>query len=114
MSPEARSNYPSEPMRPGEVLSIKAETFPEEVFIAVNGLITERLHGQYAQFTVKALVSRMEELGLEKSEVKKRGWDKVGAVYKQAGWDVHYSYPGSDDRDYDPYYSFGTKGERSW
>jgi hypothetical protein len=116
MAPEAGPDYPNRPIRPEEVLATKAETFPDEVYIAVNGLIAEQLHGQYARLTVKALVKRMEELGLDGKEVKRRGWDRVGAIYKQAGWDVTYHYPSwyDDDRDFDPYYYFGTKGPRSW
>ncbi len=114
MSPEAAPNYPNKPIRPDEILSIKAETFPEEVFIAVNGLIIERMHGQYARFTVKALRRRMEELGLDRQDITERNYDRVGAVYQQAGWDVSYHSPSYEDRDYDPYYTFGTKGPRSW
>lgn len=114
MSPESQPNYPNKPIRPDEVLATKAETFPEEVFIAVNGLIAERLRGQYAKLTIRALRKRMIELGLDKQEIEERGWDRVGAVYEQAGWEVSFHSPGYDDRDFDPYYSFHTKGSRCW
>jgi hypothetical protein len=114
MSPESQPRYPSQPIRPNEVLSVKQDTFPEEVFIAVNGLIAERLHGQYARISVKGLMRRMEQLGLDREEAKERGWSKVGGVYKAAGWDVTYHSPSGDDLDFDPYYSFNTQGERSW
>jgi hypothetical protein len=114
MSAEVRLNYPSKPLQPQEVLAVKAETFPEEVYIAVNGLIAERLSGQIATFTIKALKSRIVELGLDKAEIEERGWHKVGAIYKQAGWNVHLHYPSEDDRDFDPYYSFDSQGPRSW
>lgn len=114
MSPENMANYPSEPIRPGEVLAIKTETFPEEVFIAVNGLITERLSGQYASFTIKALKKRMEDLGLDRDEINERRWDQVGSVYQELGWDVSLHSPSMDDYDFDPYYYFATNGPRIW
>lgn len=115
MSPETHPTYPNRPLRPDEVLATKAETFPEEVYIAVNGLIAERLHGQYAQFTIKALRKRMIELGLDKQEISDRGWDRVGSIYESAGWNVNYCYPSSDDdSDYEPYYIFDTQSVRSW
>ncbi len=115
MSPEIAPHYPNKPISPAEVLSTKAESFPEEVYIAVNGLITECMQGQYAKFTVKALTKRMEELGLNGKEIRERNWHQVGAVYEQAGWEVHYHYPDSEaTRGFDPYYTFYTKGPRSW
>lgn len=115
MPQESLPNYPNRPLRPEEVLSVKAETFPEEVYIAVNGLLAERLHGQYAQISIKGLINRMVQLGLDKKEIKERGWEKVGAVYEQAGWNVDYHGPSMDDvYDFDPYYSFNTQGPRSW
>lgn len=114
MSPETSPNYPSAPIRPEDVLAVKMESFPDEVFIAVNGLIAERLQGQYAHITQKDIRQRMEELGLDKAEAKRRGWDDVGAIYQQAGWGVSYHSPGMDDNDYEPYYTFNTKGPRSW
>lgn len=115
MSLENQPNYPNQPLRPDEVLSVKAETFPQEVYIAVNGLLAERLHGQFAQISIKGLIARMEQLGLDKKEIVERGWDRVGAVYKQAGWDVDYHAPSMDDAyDFDPYYRFNTQGPRSW
>lgn len=114
MSPEFEPNYPAQPITPDEVLKVKAETLPEEVFIAVNGLIAERLHGQYAKFSVKALVKRMTELGLEEEEINKRNWNRIGSIYQNAGWDVSFRSPGLDDNDFDPYYSFNTKGARNW
>ncbi len=114
MKPESAPNYPAVPISPDEVLGVKAESFPEEVYIAVNGLIAERIQGQYARFTVKALVKRMVALGLEETEVRQRNWQQVGAIYQKAGWEVSYRSPGMDDNDFEPYYSFHTKGARSW
>ncbi len=115
MPPESNRNYPNRPLKPNEVLTTQMETFPEEAFIAVNGLIAERLNGQYAKFTIKALRKRMVELGLDQEEIKTRGWDRVGSIYKSNGWDVNYHYPASDDdANFDPYYIFKTDGYRSW
>ncbi len=114
MSPERQPNYPAQPLRPAEVLAAKVETIPDEAFIAMNGLITERLHGEFARVTVKALIGRMVELGLDRKEIKQRGWDRLGSIYKEAGWEVTYNSPSMDDNDYDPYYYFKTKGTRSW
>src|SRR4051812_4515043 len=114
MSPEQQSRYPNRPLKPAELLEAKLETFPDEVFIAVNGLIAERLQGQYARFSVKALHKRMVELGLNKKEVQEKGWDNIGSIYKQEGWDVTYHSSSDDDFDFDPYYFFNTNGPRSW
>jgi len=115
MSPETGPNYPTHPIRPEEVLATKIESFPEEVFIAVNGLIAECLVGQRARIERKTIIKRLVELGLDGTEAEKRGWDRVGAIYKQAGWDVSYNYPSLDSvRDFDPYYIFNTQGPGSW
>lgn len=113
MSPE-QPNYPTQPIRPNEVLAVKRETLPGEVFVAVNGLIAERLQGQYARITINGLMKRMEELGLEKQEIKERGWHKVGSVYEEAGWNVSYHSPSGDDLDFEPYYRFNTQGPQGW
>jgi len=114
MSPEVQPEYPAKPMTPHEVVSVKAESLPDEVFIAVNGLIAERLSGTYARFTVKALQKRMVELGLDGKEIRERNWDRVGSVYKQAGWKVNYFSPHAESLDFDPYYTFDTNGPRNW
>jgi len=114
MSPENQPHYPNRPIVPEDVLRVRAESFPDEVYVAVNGLIAERLQGQYALISVKGLVQRMVELGLDRKEIKEKGWDKVGAVYKQAGWKVEYIGQSIDDvYDFDPYYSFNSQGPRS-
>ena len=116
MAPEQHPSYPHRPMRPEEVHGVQMETFPEEVFVAVNGLIAERRLGELSRFTVKALRERMVELGLDQKEIGQRGWDRIGAIYQQAGWEVSYHSPSAwdDGRDYDPYYVFKSTGHRSW
>ena len=100
MSPESYPDYPAKPVRPDEIIATRINTFPDEVFIAVNGLIAERLHGQYATFTINALRKRMEVLGLDKQEIKEKGWDRIGSIYEQNGWKVYYHSPSMDDSDF--------------
>jgi hypothetical protein len=114
MPPNTEPRYPARVMSPDEVLDVKAETLPDEVYIAVNGLIAESLSGQYANVTITALRKRLRDMGLSTKEVRERSWDQVGAVYKKAGWDVSVHYPGEDSNDFAPYYSFKTQGQRSW
>ncbi len=114
MGPEIQPNYPTTPIAPANILEVRAETLPEEVYIAVNGLIAEKLHGQIARFTIKALTKRMVELGLDENEIKQRNWTRIGSVYKEMGWKVQYIYPSEDDRDFDSYYYFDSSGPRSW
>lgn len=115
MSHEINHQYPNRPLGPEELLATQMETLPEEVFMAVNGLIAERLRGKYARFTVNALRKRMTELGLDQDEIVERGWDRIGSIYKSAGWEVRYNTPASDDDiDFEPYYYFTTNGQRRW
>lgn len=83
------------------------------MFIAVNGLIAEKMVGRYAKVPVTELIGRMVTLGLDKKEIKKRGWSNIGSLYEKAGWDVSYSSLSWDDDGpgFDPYYTFSSESQ---
>lgn len=93
MSPKAINEFPGRVLSPSELVAERGQHFPDEVFVAVNGLIAERLEGQYADITLKALANRMVKLGLKRADIRKNNWDQVGSIYKSAGWDVKYYSP---------------------
>ena len=85
------------PIKPGEVVKQKKESFPDEVFEAFNELIGEKFSGYCAQFKQDSVVVRMVQKGLSRADIFDKGWLDVEDVYRTHGWDVEYDSPGYNE-----------------
>lgn len=102
MSPEIMRR----PISPEEALEVKVElVIPEEVYIAVNGLIAQNLHRDRATVLQKDIVEKLVQSGMNKNEIFARKWLDVEDSYREAGWDVMYDKPGYCET-YDAYFEF--------
>lgn len=87
----------SKPIRPQDVGAAKAEYFPSAVFDAFNAEIAHRYFGGLAVVKQGAVVDRLVEAGLKRSEIYSSGWLNVEDAYREAGWVVRYEKAGFNE-----------------
>jgi hypothetical protein len=87
------------PIKPSEVVALKKETFPDEVFTAFNALIAQNVSGGTARVLQKHAVARMieefEKAGKKtnSAEIYTNHWLDIEEVYAKSGWNVEYDKP---------------------
>lgn len=99
------------PIRPAEVVKLKAEIMPDGVIEAFNELIAKNWDGRSA--TVKqdealaAVLKKMRavEPGLKREDVFKRHWLDVEDIFRASGWRVEFDKPGYCEN-YDAFFVF--------
>lgn len=97
------------PIKPEEVLSLKKEGIPDEVFEVFNALIAQSFRGGQASIKLRDVVEMLEGKGLKRDEAYQKGWLDIEGLYRKAGWKVVYDSPGYNES-YDAYYVF-SKGK---
>src|SRR3989344_354790 len=97
-----------QPIRPGEVKSVKAKNFPDAVFESFNELIAEKFSGGAATLQQKDVVARMVSKGLKKKKIFDKGWLDVEQSYRAVGWSVIYDKPAYNES-YEPTFRFSIK-----
>jgi hypothetical protein len=85
------------PIKPAEVGSLKSTVFPAPVFDAFNAEIAAKHCNGLATVYQDAVVDRMVNAGLLKSEIMANGWLNVEDAYRDAGWSVTYHKPGYNE-----------------
>lgn len=87
----------SKPIRPDEIGNNKAALIPAAVFDAFNAEITLRFDEGSAQVMQDAVVRRLVDGGMNRSEIFSAGWLNVEDAYREAGWRVTYQKPGFNE-----------------
>jgi hypothetical protein len=106
------------PIKPNEVLTLKAKTIPDAMFQAVNEMIAKNWNGSSATVRKDDLLERYFKITGKTNNRENR--DKLydghaldfEDFYRKEGWDVHYSSPCYGDADFEPYFEFKVKGKR--
>lgn len=97
---------PKGPITPDEVMDLKKDSLPQEVFDAFNHLIAKTWDGHSAvvkQKEAAALIASKTESTTD--QVYKNHWLDVEEVYRTSGWIVLYDKPGFNES-YDAYFVF--------
>ncbi len=81
----------SGPISPKEVATMKANTFPSEVFDAFNELIAKKFVNGSANVKQKDVVNLIKEKMNDKPF--SYDWLNVEAAYEALGWEVSYDKP---------------------
>lgn len=109
MTSELRSGeFKTAPISPDQVVEAKSESLPDEVFVVVNELITEKLLNGSATILQKDILARLEACGLNRSQIFEKGWLNFEELYRQAGWEVGYDKPGYNETG-EAYFIFSDK-----
>ena len=85
------------PIRPEEVVELKKQQIPSEVFETINRLIGERIVGGEVTIKQDDIVEELVIKGLQSAEIFRRGWLNVEPAYQDAGWKVAYDKPGYNE-----------------
>ncbi len=91
---------------PEEVINLKADHIPDEVFDAWNSIIAQNWNGHRSFFKLKELVDTIK-IATGKTtheEIKKEGWLDLEPIYRAKGWKVEYQ-PGYNET-YDAFFEF--------
>ncbi len=94
-----------EPIRPDEVVSLKATQIPDQVIGVFNTLIAENWKGDRAAIKQDLVMERLESLAIPRHLAFANHWLDVEDVYRAAGWVVEYDKPGYNE-DYDAFFVF--------
>jgi hypothetical protein len=87
----------SKPIRPQDVGAAKTECIPAAVFDAFNAEISARFSGRSATVMQEAVVARLVDGGMKRSEIFAAGWLNVEEEYNASGWKVRYEKPGFNE-----------------
>jgi hypothetical protein len=84
------------PIRPDEVVALKATLIPDEVIEAFNELIAENMSGGSSSFTQDKVVTRIlsKMPDTSRDALYDNHWLDVEDVYRAEGWKVEYDKPG--------------------
>ena len=100
------------PMKPSEVVPLKATMLPPEVCDVINEMIAKHWDGDSAMVFQTDLANAMvAALGIPKAEVYARKYLDFEPVYREAGWIVSYDRPGYCET-YDPSWTFKRRRTR--
>jgi hypothetical protein len=106
------------PIKPSEVLDLKAKTIPDAMIQAVNEMIAKNWNGRSATVRKDDLLERYFKIKGHTNNRENR--DKLyddhaldfEDFYRKEGWKVNYSSPCYGDSDFEPYFEFEVKGKR--
>lgn len=88
----------AKPIKPNEIIAIKKEQFPEEVFEVVNEIIAKYWDGYSSSFLQKELAKAIaSKLKCTTAEVYKNHYLDIEEMYEEAGWNVVYDKPGYNE-----------------
>jgi hypothetical protein len=75
-----------------------AQTFPNEVITAINGLLTATGYQEKHVFRPEQVRTALGAIGLDTTTIIRNGYMNFEPIYQAAGWDVQYvdATPGSD------------------
>lgn len=93
MSPEIKRG----PMSPAELMERQTQQIPDEVYIAFNALISQRIMNGRATVLQNEVMSVLERQGMNRREVFKNHWLDVEESYREKGWKVEYDKPGYNE-----------------
>lgn len=94
------------PIRPNEIKL--EETFPDEVILAFNELITENYRNGKSSFKSNDIIARIEnKMGISRASIYKSHFLDVESLYRKNGWEVKYEQPCMGD--FEPYFEFTKK-----
>jgi hypothetical protein len=106
------------PIKPSEVLELKAETIPNAMFQAVNEMIAKMWDGSSATIRKEDLLERYFKIvGLRNDRANRDKLYDDHALdfehfYLKEGWNVKYESPCYGESDFEPYFEFKVKGKR--
>ena len=87
------------PIKPEEILDKKTETIPDEMFQAINELITLNWNGNEAKFRQDDLIERyLQKIGQDNLQsnrdiIFKNHYLDFEDIYRKEGWHVSYDKP---------------------
>lgn len=88
----------AEPIGPDEVVAVKTESIPEEVFETFNELIARHYNGDqaviYQDDVMDILMKKLSRTTHTADDVYRNHWLDVEDSYRAKGWSVHYDRPG--------------------
>lgn len=87
----------SKPVRPEDIADAKTVQIPAAVFDAFNAEIALRYDNGWAKVKQAAVVERLVNGGMQRSEIFSAGWLNVEEAYRGVGWDVWYEKPGFNE-----------------
>lgn len=100
-------------LSPQEIMELKQDLLPPEVFEAVNQLLAKNVSQYgYAHIKQDVVVQVLEELGLERADIFKNHWLDFENAYREAGWEVVYDQPGFNET-YEAYFKFSIPRQHS-
>lgn len=92
------------PVKPDEIVNLKASVTPPEVFDVVNELIALNWDGSRANFTLTAVKERIRAK-LGSVDLK---WLDFEPIYRENGWGVSYDRPAYNES-YEANFTFKKK-----
>jgi hypothetical protein len=100
------------PIKPEDVVGLKQEIVPDEVFEVFNLLIAQNFKGGSANVLQKDVVELLLEKGLSRSDIYNKGWLDIEPVYRENGWKVEYDKPGYNES-YEASFNFSARKGKS-
>ena len=96
------------PIKPKDVVSVKAKSFPPEVIEVFNELIAKNYSNGSSTVLHKHVVDALVKKGLKKDDIYDNHWLDVEEIFEKNGWDVFYDKPGYCES-YDASFKFSVK-----
>lgn len=103
------------PIKPTDVIAIKADIIPDFVIAAFNKCIAKHYSGKQSIFTQDEVIETIIELGGDKLPKQDKRlyifdnkWLNVEEIYRISGWGVVYDKPGYNES-YPAQYEFYVK-----
>jgi hypothetical protein len=85
------------PISPNDVVKLKKNTIPDEVFEAFNELIARNFDGNSSTFRLSTVIELIVSKGRASKEIHSNHWLDVEPVYREEGWLVEYDGPGYNE-----------------
>mgnify|MGYP001258179063 CR=1 FL=1 len=91
------------PISPKEIIERKQDSIPDEIFQAVNEMITKNWNGHSSTFRQSDLVDHYfsivggGELNSDREKIYENHWLDFEDIYRKAGWSVEYDRPGYNE-----------------
>ena len=106
------------PIKPCEVLTLKAKTIPDAIIQAVNEMIAKNWNGMSATIKKEDLLAKYFKITNKTNnrENCEKLYDDHALdfedFYRKEGWKVKYDSPTYGDSDFEPYFEFTVKNKR--
>lgn len=91
----------STPISPEELIQIRKEAIPPEVFQAINLLIIEKYQASGTLLTYDEIITKIKTLlNTTSKEILEKNWLDIAVYYSEIGWRVYFYKEGQHDSSY--------------